>query len=74
MYCLVAFSILVLHFFRSSDMLLKKFNQCEADGFEPSNGFVFDFSVGAQLAINAGRDFGAKLDAIDGSVLTFTQI
>lgn len=49
-------------------MLLKKLNHFEGDGFEPSSGFVFGFSFGAQLAINAGRDFGGQLNAIDGIV------
>lgn len=58
-----------LNFNSISDVLLKKLVQFERNGFDPSNGFIFGFSVGAQLAINAGRDFGGKLDAIDGKIL-----
>lgn len=59
---------LILNFDRISDVLLKKLNQFERDGFDPSNGFVFGFSMGAQLAINTGRRFHGKLDAIDGKL------
>lgn len=64
----IVFSILVLQFFSIFKVLLKKLNQFEGDGFEPSNGFVFGFSFDAQLVINAGRDFGGKLNTNDGNV------
>lgn len=51
-----------------SAVLLKKLNQFDGDGFDPTNGFAFGFSFGAQLVINAGRDFGGKLSAVDGKI------
>lgn len=51
-----------------SNVLLKKLNQFEKNGFDPSNGFAFGFSLGGQLVINAGRDFGGKLSAVDGKI------
>lgn len=55
-------------FYNISAVLLKKLNQLERNGFDPSNGFIFGFSLGSQLAVNAGRDFGGKLAAIDGKI------
>lgn len=66
---LIGFFNLVSKFDSISDVLLKKLHQFVRDGFDPANGFVFGFSVGAQLAINAGRDFRGKLNAIDGKKL-----
>lgn len=55
-------------FYNISAVLLKKLNQFETNGFDPANGFIFGFSFGSQLAVNAGRDFGGKLGAIDGKI------
>lgn len=58
---------LVGNFDNISNVLLEKLNQFERYGFDPVNGFAFGFSFGGQLVINAGRDFGGKLSAVDGN-------
>ena len=32
----------------------------EAEGFDPKKGFMFGFSLGARVVIEAGRNFGEK--------------
>jgi len=50
-----------------STVLTEKLVELEAHGYNPSNGFMFGFSFGAQLAFEAGRRFGyRKLGGIDG--------
>ena len=49
-----------------SNVLLEKLKQFESSGFDPNLGYMMGLSYGAQLMINAGRDFEGKLFGIDG--------
>lgn len=60
---------LTSHFDGISHVLLKKLKQFERQYFSPDNGFMFGMSFGSQVAIDAGRNFGGKLAAIDGITL-----
>ncbi|KAG5674186.1 hypothetical protein PVAND_004169 [Polypedilum vanderplanki] len=71
--------ILVQKFNPISIILLKKLRQLEEQGFDENEMFLFGFSFGAQLVIQAGMLFGnnriAEIDACDpagpGFVLLF---
>lgn len=71
---LVGYINLFNNFFSISNVLLKKLNQFESNGFDPANGFLFGFSFGSQMAYNAGRGFGGRLAAIDGKKKLFSYI
>lgn len=63
---------LVRKFDEISHVLLEKLHHLEAQGFDPKNLFMYGFSFGAQLAINAGNLYGeARIDSIDGESLAF---
>lgn len=51
---------LVKKFHFISDILLQKLIQMEANGFKANNGFMFGFSFGAQLVLDAARRFGIQ--------------
>lgn len=59
--------LLVRKFSMISSVLLKKLKQLEAEGFDENQMFVYGFSFGAQLVINAGILFGEnRIAEIDG--------
>lgn len=59
--------ILVRKFDELSFVLVEKLNQLESEGFNPNNGFMYGFSFGAQLVINAGNLYGhQRIAEIDG--------
>ena len=62
----VGYIKLFSNFYSISNVLLEKLKQFESNGFKPDLGYMMGHSFGAQLVINAGRDFGGKLDGIDG--------
>ena len=43
-----------------ADMLLQKLKMMEEEGFDPKKGFMFGFSLGARIVIEAARNFGEK--------------
>ena len=58
---------LLSQFDNISTVLTEKLVELEGQGYNPSNGFMFGFSFGAQLVLEAGRRFGyRKLEEIDG--------
>lgn len=58
---------LVRKFDALSHVLLEKLFQLEAQGFQPDNLFMYGFSFGAQLVVNAGNLYGERRIAeIDG--------
>lgn len=60
--------VLVRKFNPLSDVLVEKLYQLEAQGFDPDSMFMYGFSFGAQLVINAGNLYGFnKIGAIDGN-------
>jgi len=59
--------VLVRKFNAISSVLLKKIQQLDKEGFNPDNMYMYGFSFGAQLAINAGIQYGVqKVAEIDG--------
>lgn len=61
---------LVRKFNELSLVLVDKLYQLESDGFSPDNCFLYGFSFGAQLVINAGNLYGEqRIAEIDGNVL-----
>lgn len=59
--------LLVRKFNALSHVLLGKLQQLEAEGFNPDNLYMYGFSFGAQLVINAGNLYGERRIAeIDG--------
>lgn len=58
---------LVTDFYSICDVLINKLHQFVQEEFNPEKIFMFGFSFGAQLALEAGRRFGKKLiGRIDG--------
>lgn len=58
---------LVANFDGIAEMLTDKLRQFRDQSFEPSNMFLFGFSFGGQVALEAGRRFGERLiQQIDG--------
>lgn len=49
-----------------SAVLLSKFEQFEHQGFAPSRAHTYSMSFGSQLALDAGKNFGGKIDSLDG--------
>lgn len=61
--------VLVSKFEELSRVLVEKLHQLEAQGFNPDNLFMYGFSFGAQLAINAGNIYGEnRIAEIDGKI------
>lgn len=61
---------LIDQFYPISTILWKKLKQFEYEGYNPNNGYMFGFSFGSRLAIEAGYKFGAnRLENIDRKVL-----
>jgi acetyl esterase/lipase len=61
--------MLVRKFDDISQVLVDKLYHLEGQGFNPDNLFIYGFSFGAQLAINAGNLYGeGKIAEIDGEV------
>lgn len=59
--------VLVRKFNFISQVLVDKLVQLEEQGFNPDNLFMYGFSFGAQLVINAGNLYGErKIAEIDG--------
>lgn len=70
---------LVGHFDGIAEVLTNQLRHLQRVGFRPERMFLFGFSYGAQLALEAGRRFGEqKLRQIDGMcgiiVLAFVSI
>lgn len=64
---------LVRKFDALSDVLVRKLFQLEAQGLNPDNLFMYGFSFGAQLVINAGNLYGQqRIAEIDGKTFMFT--
>ena len=62
--------VLVRKFNSLSMVLNRKLWQLEEQGFNPDNLFMYGFSFGAQLVINAGNLYGEnKIAEIDGKSL-----
>lgn len=60
--------LLVKKFTLLSGVLVEKLYQLEAEGFNPDNLFMYGFSFGAQLVINAGNLYGdSRIAEIDGN-------
>ena len=59
--------VLVSKFEKIVAVLTDKLYALEAQGFNPDNGYMFGFSYGAHLALEAGRRFGyQRIGQIDG--------
>lgn len=59
--------LLVRKFNGLSQVLVEKLRQLESEGFDPDNLYMYGFSFGAQLAINAGKLYGhQRIAEIDG--------
>lgn len=59
--------VLVRKFDSLSQVLVEKLHQLETKGFHPDNLFMYGFSFGAQLVVNAGNLYGERRIAeIDG--------
>lgn len=62
---------LVSEFEELSLVLVEKILQFESQGFDPDNLFMYGFSFGAQLVINAANLYGVqKIAEIDGKTRT----
>lgn len=62
---------LVSEFEELSLVLVEKIIQIESQGFDPDNLFMYGFSFGAQLVINAANLYGVqKIAEIDGKTRT----
>lgn len=60
--------VLVNKFNQLSQVLVEKLYQLESQGFDPDNLFMYGFSFGAQLVINAGNLYGdSRIAEIDGN-------
>lgn len=65
--------MLVRKFDALSEVLMGKLEQLEAQGFNPNNLFMYGFSFGAQLVINAGNLYGQqRIAEIDGKAFMIT--
>ena len=62
----ISYFVLVRNFPGISAVLLKKLNQMFKEGFKASNGYIFGFSLGAQLVIDVGMKLNGTVDRIDG--------
>lgn len=61
---------LVGHFDGIAEVLANKLRQFQNQTFDPSNTFLFGFSFGAQLVLEASQRFGPKLiQQIDGYMI-----
>jgi dienelactone hydrolase len=59
--------IIFMDYSNHSSVLVEKLLQLEAQGFHPDNLFMYGFSFGAQLVINAGNLYGEnRIAEIDG--------
>lgn len=59
--------LLVRKFNGLSQVLVDKLRQLEKEGFDPDNLYMYGFSFGAQLVINAGKLYGhQRIAEIDG--------
>ena len=55
------------HFTYISNVILNKLKQLEAEGFDPENMYMFGYSFGARLVIDAAAEFGyQRIKQIDG--------
>lgn len=67
----VNYFALTPHFANISAVLLKKLKQLESENFDPAKGFMFGFSFGARLVIDAASKFGfQRFKNIDGKMKT----
>lgn len=58
---------LVRHFDPLAEVLKSKLKDLEAVGYTPENMYLFGFSFGGQLVVEAGKRFGTKrIKTIDG--------
>lgn len=66
---IVNYFALTPHFANISAVLLKKLKQLESENFDPAKGFMFGFSFGARLVIDAASKFGfQRFKNIDGKM------
>lgn len=50
-----------------SEMLADKLRELEDRGYDPSNGYMFGFSLGGRIVLEGGRLYGKqKIAEIDG--------
>lgn len=63
---LMGYVNLTTHFDGISSVLTNKLRQFERQKFDPAKGYIFSMSFGSRLAINSGRDFGGRLEGLDG--------
>ena len=55
------------HFPYISNVILNKLKQLEEEGFNPNNMYMFGYSFGARLVIDAAAEFGhQRINQIDG--------
>lgn len=55
------------HFSNISNVILNKLKQLEVEGFSPDNIYMFGYSFGARLVIDAAAEFGhQRIKQIDG--------
>lgn len=67
--------VLVSQFQNISNVLLSKLNQLKDQGFDPEKGYMFGFSFGSHLVIDAATRFGEKLfKEIDCKICQVTVI
>lgn len=65
----VNYFALIPHFANISAVLLKKLKQLESEKFDPAKGFMYGFSFGARLIIDAASKFGfQRFKSIDGKM------
>lgn len=68
------YSRLVRTFEPIVQILTAKLYELEAQGFDPSKGYIFGFSFGAQLSLEAGKRFGPhKIGEMDGKISQVNQ-
>ena len=62
--------ILAKHINKLAWILKFKLEELEYRGFEPADGYIFGFSLGGRIAIEAGRTFGhQRLGEIDSKLI-----
>ena len=67
--------VLVYDFPNISAVLLKKIRQLEDSGVNDDDLFMYGFSFGARLVIDAGVNFGInRIKQIDGNILRISKI
>lgn len=60
---------LVKHFDPIADVLTVKLKDFEEVGYDPDNTYLFGFSFGGQLVVEAGKRFGIRrIKSIDGKL------